>query len=78
MIRILDARKRALLCESALNRKVLEVELGQWHMRTARWEARASTAQKYWSFLSPIVHIFVPKKYSPVLSVVRALFHFRK
>ena len=42
----LDARKRALLCESALNRKVLEVELGQWHVRTARWETRASTAQK--------------------------------
>ena len=74
----LDARKRALLCESALNRKVLEVELGQWHVRTARWEARASTAQRYWNFLSPIVHIFVPQKYSSVLGIVRAFFNFRR
>jgi hypothetical protein len=74
----LDVRKRALLCESALNRKVLEVELGQWHVRTERWEARASTAQKYWSFLSAIVHVFVPQKYSSMLGIVRALFNFRR
>ena len=74
----LDVRKRALLCESALNRKVLEVELGQWHVRTARWEDRASVARKYWRFLSPIVHVFVPKKYSSVLGMVRAFFNFRR
>ena len=78
MTRTLDARKRALLCESALNRKVMEVELGQWHVRTARWEARASTVQRYWNFLSPIVHIFVPQKYSSALGIVRAFFNFRR
>ena len=72
----LDARKRALLGESALNRKVLEIEFGQWHMRAARWEARASTAQKYWTFLNPIVNVFVPRKYSSVLAIVRGLFSF--
>jgi len=74
----LDARKRALLCESALNRKVLEVELGQWHVRTARWGARVSTAQKYWSFLSPLAHIFVPRRYSSALGIVSAFFNFRR
>ena len=74
----LDARKRALLSESALNRMVLEVEFGQWHMRTARWEAKASAAQKYWSFLGPIASVFVPRKYSSVLGIVRALFSFRR
>ena len=74
----LDARKRALLCESALNRKVLEVEFSQWHVRTARWEARATTAQKYLSFLSPLVHVFVPQKYSSALGIVRAFFNFRR
>jgi hypothetical protein len=78
MTRTVEARKRELLCESELNRKVLEIEIGQWELRTARWQTRASTAQKYWSLASPLVQLFVPAKYSSMLGIARAFFSFRR
>jgi len=74
----LESRKRALLCESELNRKVLLVELGQWQLRSSRWESRASTAQKYWRAVNPLVEIFLPRKFSSLLGIARAFFSFRK
>jgi hypothetical protein len=74
----LEARKRELLCESELNRKVLEIETGQWELRTARWQTRASTAQKYWSFLGPLAQLCIPAKYSSMLGIARAFLNFRK
>jgi hypothetical protein len=78
MTRTVDARKRQLLCESELNRKVLQIEIGQWHLRTARWQARASTAQKCFNLASPLISIFLPRKFSSVLGIARAFFSFRK
>lgn len=74
----LEVRKRELLCESELNRKVLEIEMGQWQLRTARWQTRASTAQKYWSFLGLLAQFFIPAKYSSTLGIAQAFLNFRK
>ena len=74
----LESRKRALLCESELNRKVLQVELTQWQLRSSRWQSRASTAQKYWRVVNPLVEMFLPRKYSSLLGIARAFFSFRR
>ena len=78
MTQTLEARKRQLLDVSELNRKVLQIEVGQWELRAARWQTRASTAQKYWNFVSPLVRLVVPAKYSSMLGIARAFFNFRK
>lgn len=78
MTQTLEARKRQLLGVSALNRKVLQIEMGQWELQAARWQTRASTAQKYWNFVSPLAQLFIPAKYSSMLGIARAFFNFRK
>jgi hypothetical protein len=78
MTRTVDARKRELLCESELNRKVLEIEIGQWELRAARWQTRASTAQKCLNLAGPLISIFLPRKFSSLLGIARAFFNLRK
>lgn len=74
----LEVRKRQLLCESELNRKVLHLELGQWQLRGSRWEARASTAQRCLSIAGTLGVILLPRKYSWLFRLGRALASFRK
>jgi hypothetical protein len=74
----LEARKRELLSVSEVNRKILEIELGQWEVHATRWQTRAETVQRWWRVASPLVRIFAPPKYSSVLSGVAQLFRFWK
>jgi hypothetical protein len=74
----LDTRKRGLLCESELNRKVLQVEFGQWQLRSSRWQSRASTAQKFLSIGGALAQMVLPRKYSSIVGIARTLFSFRK
>lgn len=74
----LEIRKRALLCESELNRKVLQVEFGQWQLRSSRWQTRASTAQKFLNIGGALAQMVLPRKYSSIVGIARAIFSFRK
>ena len=55
-------RKRALLLESDLNRKVLQIELGQWELQAARWQTRLGRAQTLWRVVNPLAQIFLARK----------------
>jgi hypothetical protein len=69
----LEARKRELLLESNLNRKVLQLETGQWQMRAARWSNRFGKAHALGRMATPIAQFFLARKVGPM---TRALFGF--
>jgi hypothetical protein len=58
----LPTRKRELLLESDLNRKVLQVEFGQWQLQAARWQTGLGRAQGLWRVVSPLARIFLARK----------------
>ena len=60
----LQSRKRELLLESELNRKVLQVELGQWQLQTSRWQSRLSTVRVASLVLLPALRMFLSRKNS--------------
>ena len=60
----LHSRKRELLLESELNRKVLQVELGQWQLQTSRWQSRLSTFRVASLVLLPALRMFLSRKSS--------------
>ena len=74
----LETRKQDLLCASELNRKVLQVEFGQWQLRSSRWQSRASAAQKFLKISGALAQMALPRKYMSVVGIARALFSLRK
>jgi hypothetical protein len=65
-----QTRKRELLLESGLNRKVLHVEFGQWELQAARWQTRLGRAQSLWRIVNPLAQVFLARKTG---SLVRSL-----
>jgi len=65
-----QTRKRELLLESDLNRKVLQVEFGQWELQSARWQTRVGRVQTLWRIVNPLAQLFVARKTG---SLVRSL-----
>ena len=57
-----QTRKRELLLESDLNRKVLQVEFGQWELHAARWQTRLGRAQTLWRVVNPLAQVFLVRK----------------
>jgi hypothetical protein len=68
----LPTRKRELLIESDLNRKVLQVEFGQWELQAARWQTRVGRAQTLWRLVNPLAQVFLARKTG---SFVRSLWN---
>jgi hypothetical protein len=60
-------RKHQLLLESDLNRKVLQIELGQWQLQAARWNARLGVAHTAWRVVNPLAQFFVARKTGSLL-----------
>lgn len=72
-------RKRELLLVSDLNRKVLELELGQWQLRAERWQRRLGAASVVWGVASnPLARLLVGRKAGGVLRSLWQLFTRRK
>jgi hypothetical protein len=57
-----QTRKRELLLESDLNRKVLQVEFGQWELRAVRWQTRLGRAHVLWRVVNPLAQAFLARK----------------
>jgi hypothetical protein len=57
-----QTRKQELLLESDLNRKVLQVELGQWQLQAVRWQGRVGRAQTLWRVVNPLAQLFLARK----------------
>lgn len=57
-----QTRKRELLLESDLNRKVLQLELAQWQVRAARWHTPLGAVNIAWKVVNPLAQFFVARK----------------
>ena len=58
----LESRRRELLLESELNRKVLQVEFGQWQLQATRWQSRLSTVRVASLLVLPALRMFLSRK----------------
>lgn len=55
-------RKRELLLVSDLNRKVLQLEMGQWQLQAERWQKRMGAANVALRMVNPLARLFVARK----------------
>lgn len=55
-------RKRELLLVSDLNRRVLQLEMGQWQLQAQRWHRRMGAANLVLRVVNPLARLFVARK----------------
>jgi len=71
-------RKRELLLVSDLNRKVLQLEMGQWQLRAERWQTRLGAANVVWRVVNPLAGLFAARKTGGLVKSLWRLITHRK
>ena len=71
-------RKRELLLVSDLNRKVLQVEMGQWQLQAERWQTRLGAANVVLRVVNPLAGLFVARKTGGLVRSLWRLITHRK